>query len=398
MFFPPPVAAVFGLCLALAAAPAAAAPFTPTDEAQVLERVPPRANNPRARELQALREALRREPRSPEAAAALAQRWIEDALAEGDPRYVGYAQAALAPWWADPAPPPAVRVQRAVVLQYDHRFDAALADLAAVTDEEPWNAPAWAWQAAIRMVRADYAAARAACEGLAPYASALTGVGCHAYVDSLTGNAELAADALDLALADAGDAPREERVWALTRLGEIEERRGDAAAAERAFREALALNVADVYLLAAYADFLLDQGRAREVIALLAERGRADVLLLRLALAGRAVNDPRAAKWADELQARFGAARARGDRTHEKEESRFLLALRGDAARALELALANHELQREPSDARALLEAALAARTPAARAAVQPVLQWLESNRVESVILRALAEKARALP
>jgi hypothetical protein len=398
MFFPPPVAAVFGLCLALAAAPAAAAPFTPTDEAQVLERVPPRANNPRARELQALREALRREPRSPEAAAALAQRWIEDALAEGDPRYVGYAQAALAPWWADPAPPPAVRVQRAVVLQYDHRFDAALADLAAVTDEEPWNAPAWAWQAAIRMVRADYAGARAACEGLAPYASALTAAGCHAYVDSLTGNAERAADALVAALADAGDASREERVWALTRLGEIEERRGDAAAAERAFREAMALNVADVYLLAAYADFLLDQNRAREVITLLAERGRADVLLLRLALAGRAVNDPRAAKWADELQARFSAARARGDRTHEKEESRFVLALRGDAARALELALANHELQREPSDARVLLEAALAARTPAARAAVQPVLQWLDSNRVESVVLRALAEKARALP
>jgi hypothetical protein len=134
------------------------------------------------------------------------------------------------------------------------------------------------------------------------------------------------------------------------------------------------------------------------VITLLAERGRADVLLLRLALAGRAVNDPRAAKWADELQARFSAARARGDRTHEKEESRFVLALRGDAARALELALANHELQREPSDARVLLEAALAARTPAARAAVQPVLQWLDSNRVESVVLRALAEKARALP
>jgi hypothetical protein len=29
---------------------------------------------------------------------------------------------------------------------------------------------------------------------------------------------------------------------------------------------------------------------------------------------------------------------------------------------------------------------------------VQPVLQWLDFNRVESVLLRALAEKARALP
>ena len=31
------------------------APFTPSDDAQVLERVPQRANSPRARELQALR-------------------------------------------------------------------------------------------------------------------------------------------------------------------------------------------------------------------------------------------------------------------------------------------------------------------------------------------------------
>lgn len=392
-----PTAAV-SCCIVLALATAAsAAPFTPRDDAQVLERVPQRANNPRARELQALRAAVQREPGNADAAAALAQRWIDDALAEGDPRYVGYAQAALAPWWNDAAPPPAVRVQRAVVRQYDHRFDEALADLVAVTDEEPWNAPAWAWQAAIRMVRADYAGARAACEGLAPYASDLSAIACGAYVDSLTGSADAAAATLDAALqtADAASS-REERVWALTRLAEIEERRGDAAAAERAFRQALALDVADVYLLAAYADFLLDRDRAREVLTLLAERGRADVLLLRLALAARAANDARAKPWADELAARFDAARARGDRTHEKEESRFMLALRGDARRALELARANYALQREPSDARALLEAALAARSR--DAAVQAVLTWLEANRVESTALRTLAERVKALP
>jgi hypothetical protein len=380
----------------VAAVSAQAAPFTPRDDAQVLERVPQRADNPRARELQALRAALQREPRNAQAAAALAQRWIDDALAEGDPRFVGYAQAALAPWWAEPAPPPAVRVQRAVVRQYDHRFDEALADLVAVTDEEPWNAPAWAWQAAIRMVRADYAGARAACEGLAPYASDLTAIACGAYVDSLTGAAEAAAATLDAALqaADAATS-REERVWALTRLAEIEERRGDAAAAERAFKQALALDVADVYLLAAYADFLLDRERAREVLTLLAERGRADVLLLRLVLAARAAGDSRATPWAQELAARFDAARARGDRTHEKEESRFVLAVRGDASRALALARANYGLQREPADARVLLEAALAARS---RDAAQPVLAWIDANDVESKALRALAERVRALP
>lgn len=397
----PLAAASIGLSLGLCAPQAQAAPFTPRDDAQVLERVPARTGNARARELQALRETARREPGNADAAAALAARWIEDALADGDPRFVGYAQAALAPWWGEPAPPAAVRVQRAVILQYDHRFDEALADLAAVTAAEPWHAPAWAWQAAIHMVRADYAGARRACEGLAPMASTLTAIACTASVEALTGQAASAArllgDALAFAL-DSNDSSREERLWALTRLAEIEERRGDFAAAERAFREALALNLPDVYLRAAYADFLLDRGRPAEVLTLLQGQERADVLLLRLALAARATADARAARWGSELGARFDAARARGDRTHEKEESRHLLASGGDASRALELARENYKLQREPSDARAVLEAALAVRTREAKAAAQPVLQWLETNKVESVALRTLAERVKALP
>jgi hypothetical protein len=386
------------VCLCLAG-PADAAPFTPADDAQVLERVPQRAGNARARQLQALREAVRQAPRDADAAARLAEHWIDDALAEGDPRYVGYAQAALAPWWDEPAPPHAVRVQRAVILQYDHRFDQALADLQAVTVDEPWQVQAWAWQAAIHLVRADYVAAGRACDEMAPLVALLTAAACRAQVDALVGRAEPAARALAQAVQDAGaDTGAAERVWALTRLAEIEERRGDAAAAERAFRAALAMNVRDVYLQAAYADFLLDRGRAAEVLSLLADQSRADVLLLRLALAAHAVNDARAARWRDELSARFDAARARGDRTHEKEESRFALALRNDAARALALAQRNYELQREPSDARALLEAALAVGTRAARDAAQPALQWLETNAVESVVLQPLAERLKAIP
>jgi hypothetical protein len=385
------------LCLALAAHSAHAAPFTPSDDKQVLERVPVRAGNPRARELQTLRAAVQREPRNADAAAQLARHWIENALAEGDPRYIGYAQAALAPWWTEPAPPPAVRVQRAVVLQYGHQFTPALADLSAATAAEPENAEAWAWQAAIHMVRADYPAARRACDGLAPLTTLLTATACEAYADSLTGRAAQAASELGDALGLAGeDTSAAERVWALTRLAEIEERRGEFVSAESAFKQALAQGLADVYLLCAYADFLLDRGRASDALKLLDGRGRADVLLLRLALAAKSANDARAKKWADELAARFDAARVRGDRTHEKEESRLVLALRGDAPRALSLARANLEQeQREPADMRVLLEAALAARS---REAAAPALQWLDANKVESVVLRTLADRIKALP
>ncbi|MBK7276037.1 MAG: hypothetical protein IPI08_05595 [Betaproteobacteria bacterium] len=185
-----------------------------------------------------------------------------------------------------------------------------------------------------------------------------------------------------------------ERLWSLTRLAETEERRGDFVAAEAAFRDALALAVPDVYVQAAYADFLLDRGRPAEVLTLLQDRGRADVLLLRLALAARATGDPRTAGFAQELQARFDAARRRGDTSHRKEESRFALALQGDAPRALALARENWAEQREAADARILLEAALAARDAAAAA---PVLQWLADSGFESVVLQSLAARVREL-
>jgi hypothetical protein len=375
--------------------PAAAAPHLPADDAQVLETVPARLADPRARDLQALRTAWRANPSDAGLAVQLAQRYFDEAAASGDPRYVGYAQAALAPWWEQAAPPVAVRVQRAILLQYGHQFDAALADLDAAVAAEPANAQAWAWLAAIHLVRADYGASARACDRLAPLTTPLLATGCRAAADALSGRAEAAASALAAALQAAVDARPEERLWALTRWAEMAERRGDAAGAERAFREALALGLADVYLQAAYADFLLDRGRAADVLALLKDGARADVLLLRLALAAKAANDPRAAGWSRDLAARFDAARARGDRTHEKEEARFALALQGDATRALALARRNYAAQREAADARILLEAALAARQPKAAA---PVLDWLQANHVESLVLQSLADKLAAVP
>jgi hypothetical protein len=369
--------------------PATAAPHLPATDATVLERVPARAVDPRVRDLQALRAAWRASPRDVDLAVQLARRYVDEAAAEGDPRYIGYAQAALAPWWTEAAPPVAVRVQRAVLRQYGHQFDEALADLDAAVKAEPGNAEAWAWQAAIHLVRADYPGAARACAGLAPLTTPLLAVACRATVESLTGRSGAAAVELAVAL-KANPGAAEERLWALTRQAEIAERRGSLAIAERAFRDGLALGVPDVYLRAAYADFLLDNGRAREVLALLEGGARADVLLLRLALAAKAVADPRAAGWTRDLAARFAAARARGDSTHEKEEARFALELQGDAARALALARSNYAVQREAADARILLEAALAARQPEAAA---PVRDWLAANRVESVVLQSLAAK-----
>jgi hypothetical protein len=164
-------------------------------------------------------------------------------------------------------------------------------------------------------------------------------------------------------------------------------------AAEAAFKRALALGLADGYLLAAYSDFLLDRQRPAEVLALLKGKERSDLLLLRLTLAAQASGAPNRANWEADLVARFTAASLRGDNLHQKEEARFALTQRGQALRALALARDNFAVQREPADARVLLEAAIAAGQPAA---AEPVRLWLAESGIESQVLRKLAAQLAA--
>src|SRR5476651_1841231 len=97
---------VFMLCICLASA-VQAAPYTPKDGNAVIEHLPRRADATQI-ELRALRAQLSSTPQDIALATRLAQRYIGLARSETDPRYLGYAQAALAPWWRLTAPPPAV--------------------------------------------------------------------------------------------------------------------------------------------------------------------------------------------------------------------------------------------------------------------------------------------------
>jgi Tfp pilus assembly protein PilF len=377
-----------------AAFAAHAEPYRPASDDEVLTRLPTRRADPATQALAALRAASRADPQDAARALATARAAYRQARALGDPRYVGQAQAALAFWWNDPAPPPDIQVMRAVIAQYGQRFDDALADLSAVVQREPGHAQAWSWLASLQLLRGDADAARRACDAMAPKVSALRAVSCRAQVEALTGEADAAARALRTALAaEPADDPAL-RLGALTLLGEVEQQLGDPAAAETAFEQALSLGLDDVDLRAAHADLLLDQGRPGEVLVQLRNGADADVLLLRLAIAAKAASSPLAARYAEELAARFDAARRRGDATHQKEEARFELEVRGRPEVALALAQSQYTRQRELADARLLLEAALAARQPAA---AQPALQWMRASGVQSPRLQGLARDLGAL-
>lgn len=413
------------LLAAMAAMGAEAAPFVPRSGAEVLETLPRRAGAvSRANAASAVRavnaagaanvangasavgaaDAAVSRLRArwsgargdPLVAAALAQRYIELGRTESDPRYFGYAQAVLAPWWHAPAPPAAVLLLRATLLQSSHRFEEALRDLEALTSADPANAQGWLTLATVQVVRGQNEAAVRSCGRLSSLASELASLTCLANARAAGGQLAASEHLLALAVERAGTAAEPGlRTWALTLLGELAARRGDPSSAEARFRQALAIAPDDSYLLGAYADMLLDQHRYAEVKALLGSQQRIDSLLLRYALALQASAAPEASAAVAELQARLDAAARRDDAIHQREQARFELFLRHDVRAALRLALANWQVQKEPADLRILLEAALAARAPAA---ARQALAWRRQRGIEDSHIAALARKLEGGP
>lgn len=364
-----------------------AAPRLPTDPAEVLERLPMRPGDPTARELAGLRAAVTRAardaPGDPLPATRLAGRYYELAIARGDPRYVGYAEAVMAPFAGNRTA--AVLAVRGQLRQYRHDFDGALEDFAGALEADPQFASAHAWRGAIYLVQANYAAAGKECDALRVLDRATLYGGCIGLVRAYGGQLEAGYAALQRALNETRDAGN--RLWLLTRLGEVAAWRGQPETAERHYRAALALGIDDGYLLAAWSDFLLDQQRPAEVVKWLASWEASDGLLLRLALARTALGQPAAKAHVQALADRFAAAKARGDTIHRAEEARYRLHLAGNAAAALAVAAANYQVQREPRDARVLLEAAVAAQDAGA---AQPVRDWLQASGFEDAHLRQL--------
>jgi len=57
--------------------------------------------------------------------------------AEGDPRYIGYAEAAMTPWAADANAPVDVLYMRGKLLQWRHEYTPALELFAKALQREP---------------------------------------------------------------------------------------------------------------------------------------------------------------------------------------------------------------------------------------------------------------------
>ncbi|MBX6420096.1 MAG: tetratricopeptide repeat protein [Nevskia sp.] len=379
--------------LALSAVLATNAPayFVPADDDQVLQRVPTIAD-PRVRHMESLRALHERRPQDLEAALALARAYLDYGRGTGDARYLGRAEAVIEPWLRLATPPLDVSLVHATILQSRHDFDAARAQLEALLQRDPGNDQAWLTLASVQLVQGEPEAARRSCARLIGGPDALAALACLAAVNMVNGRAADAYESLARIVGRAPPAAPQVRAWTEGLLADAARSLGHDALAERHFQAGLQAAPGDNFLLADYADLLLDLGRNGEALALVKDYSASDTSFLRQVLAEQRLGLPQAQADAAQMAARFADEARRGSRLYLREQARFVLEVERDPARALALAQDNWRSQRAPEDARLLLAAALAADQPAVAA---PAVALVERTHLEDPRVRELLRRLR---
>ena len=320
------------------AAFAEAQALRPQSDSEVIERLPPR--------VKAVGKLGTADPAS---AAKAAKEWIRLARREADPRYLGRAQAVLAPWWDKPDAPADIAVLQATVQQSRHEFEAARLTLAAALKRAPDHAQGWLTMATLERLQGRYKAALAACEAVQRAGAALYAQACALETRSLQGDTDQASRgfaSLIAQITDPGVA-----AWLRSLQAEHLERAGQDAAALQSYTTSLKLE-SDGYTALALADLLLRTAKPRDALAALANQPLSDAVLLRRAYALKLDGKPEWKQARDELQERFAASAARGDDAtlHARELALAALWLAEDLPSAAKHAQANWQLQKEPLD------------------------------------------------
>lgn len=328
--------------LGLSHSEAAVRYFTPDSKEMVLQTVPlwqrSHAINP-----------IIQGRSDPTQVAAQVRKLLQTAHRESDPRANGQARALLQPWWNERAAPSDILLVRAQLQQRQHHFDQASVDLNTLLQRQPDNSEARITLATIQTLRGDYSSAAKTCDALSRSRALQPALLCRANLMAVNGAAEKALQ-LYQALLQTSDKDQQQQQWLHTAIAETALRMGQIKMADNHYQQAIAIPLRDPYLLRSYADHLLAQNLDREVIRLLEKESRDDALLLRLAIANKALQKPQATVLQLELENRFNNIRLRGDLPHQDEQALYEWRLNNNPELALELMQNHWDTQKAPQD------------------------------------------------
>ncbi|MFS8137328.1 MAG: tetratricopeptide repeat protein [Thermomonas sp.] len=365
-------------------------PYVPANDNVVLEHLPS-TSDPRVRAFAGLRQQVTANARDAAPAVALATAYLNYGRDTGDARYLGRAQAVIAPWARRTPPVDSVMLVQATILQSRHQFEDSRQILKALLKRDRDNPQAWLTLASVDLVQGRMDEARSDCAHLFGNVDGLYIGGCLASWSVVNGKAAAALQTMEAFTAQSKAVPAALQAWVHGLQADAAKALGDAKRADAEYKLALQYAPGDNFLLATYADFLLDHDRAREALELTRGYSQSDTSFLRQALAEAALGLPAAKVDIAQMQSRFRDLEARGDNVlYAREQARFVLDGLHDPVQALQLARNNWTLQRAPEDIRVYLEAALAAGQPQA---AQDPLDLVARTKLEDPIIRALVNK-----
>lgn len=303
------------------------------------------------------------------------------------------ARAALDPWWKKTDLPEKIRLQRATLLQRDHKFDDALRDLDAILKQNPKSTEAWLMKATILTVMGRYEDARKASVPLFGLADPVIAIVTGTTATSRMGELEKSYDLLAKAMADHRAATEPAiMAWAQTALAEMATRLGRTDAADDHYRAAHSIDPASPYLLNSFGHFLIDSSQPQDALRIIEPfPDHLHLVRLRAKVAMKESTDhlkKEIAKYNSQTH-KHGHSHGEGGHSHHhsREGAIFHLDVLLDKKEALHQARANWKTQREPADLLILARAAAAADD---EKTIELIGRWITETGYQDVRLKEI--------
>lgn len=367
-----------------------AEPYRPSEPTEVLEIIPEALRGQAGKVFEELREHIKNNPQDIESSLRFVRLCIENGRKFSEPRFFGYAEAEVNRVLKVNDQQYEFVLFRGILRQRNHDFTGAKIDLELAAKAMPKNPQVWATLASVQVVMGDFDQAKSSCVKLINLTSPLVSTSCLALVGSLSGNATKSYQSLETLFQTVelnGMLDRAEALWTISILAEIAERLGRIEDAEQWYKKALSLDADDIFNLAAYADLLLSQKRATDVVTMLSGRENVDPLFLRLVIAEKQSKNVNFEKDKTLLRLQFQNEVARGETTHLREYAIFLLEIEEKSKEAHTYAIKNWNNQKEPIDTLLL---ARTAKVNQDRSSLNLLRDWQKKNSFEDSRLNPL--------